>query len=427
MSEQRVLEGVRIIDFGRALAAPMCTLLLADLGADVIKVEAPGAGDDSRAWPPHINDESTYFLSVNRNKRSVVLDLSTEEGRGIARLLISKADIVVENFRPGVMGEWGLGYDDLKNEFPELIYCSISGFGDVGPRSSLPATDIAMQAYGGVMSITGEPGRLPPRIGVSLTDITAGMLASYGILAALLARRESGKGQRVSTSLLDGQMAMLSYHIAAFAATGHNPGPIGTAHPSLAPYTIFRTRDGMISLAAFNDRLFQRAVRAMGLEELLDDSRYATNPLRVEHREQLEVPLSQRFLEENTAHWFTVLSEANVPVAPVNTLADLAVDPQVIAGEMWQTLEHPVAGEFTTFGFPVRMSENPAAVHRPPPVLGQHTREVLSAAGLPICEVERLESVGIVFSSISETPRTVKDKNVPRESAAPPQGNTNDE
>lgn len=397
--EQKVLEGVRVLDLGRALAAPMCTLLLADLGADVVKIEVPGTGDDSRAWPPHQNDESTYFLSVNRNKRSVALDLTTDQGRRVLTALMEDVDVVVENFRPGIMERWGFGYDQVKEKHPGLVYCSISGFGDTGPRSHLPATDIAMQAYSGIMSITGEPGRMPPRIGVSVTDITAGMLAAYGILAALLARKDSGVGQRVSTSLLEGQMAMLSYHIAAYNSTGNNPGPLGSAHPSLVPYTIFSTKDGMISLAAFNDRLFRRTAVAVGLPELADDPRLATNGARLKHREVVESALADRFSQETTAHWLELLFEANVPVAPVNTVADLAEDPQVIAGQMWQAIDHPTAGTFTTFGFPVHLSETPAGLFRPPPVLGQHTREVLLAAGLSKAAVDELELAGVVTST----------------------------
>lgn len=394
-----VLDGVRVIDLGRALAAPMCSLLLADLGAEVVKIEIPGAGDDSRAWPPHQGGESTYFLSVNRNKKSVALDLATPEGRAVLDSILRGADVLLENFRPGIMARWGLDYDQLKDRHPQLVYCSISGYGEAGPRTGLPATDIAMQAYGGLLSITGEPGRVPPRIGVSITDLTAGMLASYGILAALLARKTSGRGQRVSTSLLEGQMAMLSYHIAAFAATGNTPGPIGSTHPSLVPYAIFPTSDGMVSLAVFNDRLFGRAVVALGLPELGRDDRFATNPLRVENRAVLEPLIADRLRQHTTEHWVQALSDANVPVAPVNSLADLAVDPQVLAGDMWQTIGHPTAGEFTTFGFPVHLSETPPQLFRPPPVLGQHTREVLLAAGLTSAEVDALEQSGIVSSN----------------------------
>jgi crotonobetainyl-CoA:carnitine CoA-transferase CaiB-like acyl-CoA transferase len=394
-----ILDGIRVLDLGRLLAAPICALLLGDLGADVIKIERPGTGDDSRRWPPLQGGESTYFLSVNRNKRGIALDMNSERGQDVFRSLLETADVVVENFRPGVMDRWGFGYEAVKEINPAIVYCSISGYGSTGPHASWPATDISMQAYSGLMSITGEPGRTPVRVGVSLADITAGMLAAYGVLAALLARKESGRGQLVSTSLLEGQMAMLCYHIASYMSTGRVPGPIGVAHPSVVPYTLFDTSDGKLCLAAFNDRLFQRSVEAIGLPELAEDPRFTTNSLRHEHRDELLLLLAERFQQETTARWIEILRAVEVPVSPVNTLADLEHDPQVIAGEMWQRITHPTAGEFTTFGFPVHLSEDPAALFKPPPVIGQHTAEVLREVNFTPAEIAELEAAGVVVST----------------------------
>jgi crotonobetainyl-CoA:carnitine CoA-transferase CaiB-like acyl-CoA transferase len=387
---------VTVLDMGRALAAPFCSLLLADLGADVIKVEHPDKGDDSRMWPPHVNGESTYFLSVNRNKRSISVDLHRTEGQDLIRDMVKTADVVLHNFRPGVAERWGLGYEHLADINPLLVYCSITGFGLTGPSAGKPATDIFMQAYGGLMSVTGVPGEPPLRTGVSIADLTAGMLGAYGILGALYARTMTGRGQLVGTSLLEGQLALLSYHLTGFGATGVNPGPLGLEHPSISPYRPYEAADGWVSLAAFNDRLFERAVSAMGLHELVDHPWFKTNADRVQHRAELNKVLAEQFATKSVAEWTAIMDSADVPLAPVNTVADLARDPQVAACDMVQQIDHPTAGALTTFGFPVKFSDNPSTVRYPPPTLGEHTNQVLLEYGYTRDQIDQLRTGGVI-------------------------------
>lgn len=392
----QALEGIKVIEVGRALAAPMCALMLADLGADVVKIEQPGVGDDSRAWPPFQNGESTYFLSFNRNKRSVAVDLSTVEGQQIVRRLARTADVFVENFRYGVMDKWGLGYESLREQNPGLVYCSITGFGEGGPSAHKPASDIYMQAFGGLMSITGDPTGGPVRTGVSICDLTTGMFAAYGIVAALNARNTTGTGQLVSTSLLESQIALLSYHLTAHGLTGAVPGRLGSGHPNIAPYQAFQASDGWVVLAAFNDRLFARACRGLGIEDLAQESRFATNPDRMANLAELAQVLDARFNTKPVAHWIEVMEELDVPLAPVNTVADLVADPQVIDRGAVRQMQHPSAGAFTTFAFPAQLSDTPAVMHKPPPELAADTEDVLRDLGLEDEEMSTLGSRGVI-------------------------------
>jgi len=377
----------------------MCSMLLADLGAEVIKIEPPGLGDDSREWPPLQNGESCYFVSFNRNKRSMVLDLSTEEGKAVFLRMVETADVVVENYRHGVMERRGLGPEHLRALNPRLVYCSITGFGRTGPRKHLPATDIYMQAFACLMGLTGEPGGTPMRLGVSLCDLTTGLFAAYGVLAAILARKESGVGQVVDTSLLEGQMAYLSYLITAYFSTGKVPQPQGSGHPSIVPYQAFRTSDGWVALAAFNDRLWQRAAKGLDLAELALDPRFDTNPKRLERKAELTQILAARFVTRTTDEWIAIMEAHDVPLAPVNTLDRLVADPQVAAREMVQTIDHPTAGPIKVFGFPVKFSDTPCKLTRPPPTHGEHTAEVLREYGYADDDIRRLAARGAIATA----------------------------
>lgn len=380
----QALQGIKVLDLGRALAGPMCGMMLADLGADVIKIEPPGLGDDSREWPPIVSGESTYFLSVNRNKRSIVLDLASVEGKAVFLRMAETADVLVENYRADVMDRLGLGWDALREINPRLIYCALTGFGRTGPRSGQPATDVYAQAFSGLMDLTREPGQAPLRIGVSLCDMTTGMFGAYGILAALQARHATGEGQLVDTSLMEGQIALLSYHITSYHATGKVPRAQGRGHPSIVPYGAFECSDGWVAMATFNDRLWVRAAKGLGLEELAKDPRFDTNPKRLERRDEFLPLVETRFRTRTVAEWVAIMEALDVPLAPVNDIPSLCADPQVVAREMLQTMTHPTVGEMTTFGFPVKLSGTPCGLRRPPPTLGQHTEEILAEYGFGV-------------------------------------------
>jgi formyl-CoA transferase/CoA:oxalate CoA-transferase len=393
---EQPLEGIKVLDLGRALAGPLCSLMLGDLGADVIKIEPPGLGDDSRAWPPFKNGESTYFASANRNKRSIVLDLGKPEGQDVFRKMVATADVVLENYRHGVMDRWGIGYEALSEINPALVYCSITGFGRSGPYATKPATDIYMQAFSGLMSVTGEIDGGPIRTGVSICDLTAGMFASLGITAALQARHKTGRGQLVDTSLLDGQLAYLSYLLTAFGATNEVPGKSGSGHPSVVPYQAFQTSDGWVTLAAFNDRIWQRAAVAMELGHLTSDPLFITNVERVKNRDKLIPIMQECFLTKTANEWVSLMEDNDVPLAPVNTVEQIMSHPQVLHRDMIQEIDHPVAGKLSVFGFPMKLSETPCSYRYPPPTLGQHTNEILNEFGFSKEEITTLENMSVV-------------------------------
>ncbi len=391
------LNGLTVLDLSRVLSGPFATMTLADLGADVVKVEQPGTGDDTRQWgPPFQGGEAAYFLSVNRNKRSVAVDLKSPDGLALVRELAAQADVVVENFRPGTAERLGLGYEDLSQTNRGLVYASISGFGQTGPDSRRAGYDAIAQARSGIMSVTGEAQGPPVRVGVSSADLVAGMWAVIGILAALRERDRSGAGQWVDISLLDGSVSWLTYVASGYFASGSRPRRYGSAHPTIAPYQGFATKDGNLMLAVGNDGMWRRFASAAGLTELVDDPRFATNPLRVAHREEL-LPLVERAMTLRTSEeWVALLDAVAVPVGPIQTVDEVVRDPQVLARGMITEVEHPTAGTVHTVGCPIRLTATPAEVRSAPPLLGQHTSEVLAELGLDQARIDDLRARGAV-------------------------------
>ena len=369
------LDGITVLDLTRVLSGPYCTMLLADMGARVIKVEQPHKGDDTRAWgPPFLEGESAYFLSINRNKESVTLDFKHREGRALLGQLLGRADVLVENFRPGTLTRLGLDYETLSKDYPRLIYCSISGFGHTGPRWKQPGYDAIMQAEGGLMSITGTADGPPVRLGVAIVDIVSGMFAAYGIAMALLARERTGKGQEVDLAMLDATVALLTYQAGNFFASGKVPARLGNRHPSIVPYETFTASDGDFVLAVGNDDQWRTFCRVAGL---VDDGRFATNRQRVSGYDSLRPFVAERLKERPRQHWIDTLTAAGVPCGSVRTFDELFADPQIDAREMIAMVEHATIGPLRALGVPVKLSETPGAVRTPPPTLGQHTDAVL--------------------------------------------------
>jgi len=387
--EEGPLSGVTVVDASQVLVGPFCTMQLGDLGADVIKVERPGVGDQTRGWhPPTVgeSDESAYYVSVNRNKRSVALNLQTEGGREALRTMAREADVFVENFRVGKTEEWGLGYEDLRAENPGLVYCALSGYGEWGPDRDRPAYDLVMQAEGGMMSITGVEGGAPVRVGVAIADIGAAMYATQAVLAALLERElgdgdGNGRGQKVDVSLFDGQVAWMSYMAQAYLATGDPPGRMGSRHPTIAPYQAFETADGYAVVAVASEAIWERFCAALDRPDLAADDRFATNTDRVEHREALEAELDPEFATRETGTVLDLLSSHDVPASDVRDMSDVFSNPQVRARGMLREVEHPTAGTVRLPGSPMFLSRTPTTVRRHPPLLGEHTEEVLREHG----------------------------------------------
>lgn len=392
------LAGLTILDLTRVLSGPYCTMLAADMGARVIKIEHPTRGDDTRAWgPPFLEGESAYYLSINRNKESVALDYSTPDGRAVLDALIANADVIVENFRPGTLDARGLGYAALAEKHPRLIYVSISGFGHTGPRRQEAGYDAMIQAEGGLMSITGTPDGSPVRLGVAVADITAGMFAFQGLLLALIARGTTGRGQHVDIALLDAVTSLLTYQAGRYFATGESPVRLGNRHATIVPYNTFDTADGVLVLAVGNDDQFHRFCRVAGLAEVATDSRFITNAGRVHHHDALQPLVAGVLRTRSAADWVSKLNDAGVPCGAVRTIGEALTDPQTIARAMVATVAHPTIGPLPVLGVPVKLSESPGSVRSAAPRLGEHTRMVLHEyLGLDDAGIEAMAAAGAI-------------------------------
>jgi crotonobetainyl-CoA:carnitine CoA-transferase CaiB-like acyl-CoA transferase len=399
------LAGIRVLDLSRVLAGPWAGQNLADLGAEVIKIERPKVGDDSRAFgPPWIKDragrdtkDSAYFTSANRGKKSVTVNLQAAEGAALVRELAAKSDVLLENYKYGDLERYGLAYGQLKDANPRLVYCSVTGFGHTGPYRERPGYDFMIQGMGGMMSVTGEPGGEPQRAGVPIADIITGMYASIAICAALAHRAQSGKGQHLDLALLDSQIALLAYQNTNYFATGKPPGRIGNLHPNIVPYQPFRCADGEVILACGNDNLYRKFCEAAGCPELASDPRFATNGKRVENRDELKRLLDAIFAKRTKKEWVTLLDAAGVPNGPINDIAQVYAEPQVQARGVKIEAEHPVAGRLPMVASPMRFSATPLEHRVPPPVLGQHTEEILSKVlGKSAEAIARLRVAGAI-------------------------------
>jgi crotonobetainyl-CoA:carnitine CoA-transferase CaiB-like acyl-CoA transferase len=392
------LDGLTVLDFTRVLSGPYCTMQLADMGARVIKIEQPGKGDDTRAWgPPFIENESAYFLSINRNKESLTLDLKKPAAMRVLEPLLASADVLVENFRPGTMSRLGLGYEQLSERFPSLVYCAISGFGQTGPRRTEPGYDAVVQAEGGLMSITGSAAGQPFRLGVAISDIVSGIFAAQGIAFALLARARTGRGQLVDIGMLDATAALLTYQAGIYFATGATPARMGNRHPTIVPYETFEASDGDFVVAVGNDEQWRRFCVVLACEPLVRDERFATNRGRVANYDTLRPMLAETLRTRTRATWVEALRAAGVPCGSVRDVAEVLEDPHLHARGMIQQVEHAVAGALRVTGVPIKLSDTPGAVRTAPPSLGQHTDGILANdVGLDDGAIQALRAAGVV-------------------------------
>ena len=392
------LDGVIVLDLTRVLSGPYCTMLLADMGARVIKVEQPGRGDDTRGWgPPFVQGESAYFLSINRNKESVTIDFKRPEGRHILESLIGRADMLVENFRPGTLERLGFAYGDLAPRFPRLIYGSISGFGQTGPRRAQPGYDAVVQAEGGLMSITGDADGPAYRLGVAIADLVAGMFTAYGLVLALFARERTGRGQFVDVGMLDAVAALLTYQAGIHFTTGAVPQRMGNRHPTIMPYETFEAADGEFVLAVGNDEQWRRFCDVAGLADLGADPRFATNRARLDQYDDLRPRLADAFKAKSRHAWLDLLGQAGIPCGAVRSIDQVLADPQLISREMIAALEHPAVGPLKVLGVPTKLSDTPGTVRTPPPTLGQHTDHVLSELlNLTVDDISQLKQAGAI-------------------------------
>jgi len=392
------LAGIRVLDLTRVLAGPYCTMFLGDLGAEVVKIEQPGVGDDTREWgPPFANGESAYFLCVNRNKKSLTIDLKTAEGTSLVRQLAKHADVVIENFRPGAMEQFGIGYDQLRTINPKIIYAALSGFGADGPMADMPGYDLIVQAWGGLMSITGSEESGPLKVGVAIIDIVAGLMLGKSIAAALYAREKTGLGQKLDTSLLEAEVAVLINAGSNYLLSGKVPGRWGNAHPTIVPYQSFQTEDSYLVVGVASEGIWKRFCAAIGKSELARDPRFEKNSDRVAHREVLIPMLSEILRSRNNESWLRLLNEAEVPCAPIQTIDQVFQSPQVLHRKMLVEVAHATAGSVRMAGLPVKFSATPASVRLPPPLLGEHSEQVLASwLGMSSEVVAQLKDKGIV-------------------------------
>jgi crotonobetainyl-CoA:carnitine CoA-transferase CaiB-like acyl-CoA transferase len=391
------LEGIRVLELGRVLAAPFCGQMLGDLGADVIKIEMPEIGDESRAYgPPFVNGQSFYFLSLNRNKESVTLNLKDERGKDILRKLIARADVFVHNSVPGPMERLGFSYDAVREINPRIIYCGISGYGQSGPDRDKPSLDMMAQALSGIMFLTGEPDGAPMRSGAAISDISAGMFAAYAIVAALYHRDRTGAGQMVDTSLLESSVSLLTYQASRYFVTGENPTRLGNAHPSIVPYDCYRTADGWVTVAIMNQPMWERFCKALDLQDLTCDPRFHTNPDRVQNRDALSEVLYERMGSLPTADVIARFDKANVPCAEVRDLHAVFGDRQAQHIGLRQTISHPATGDIEVVAPPFHLSASPPTLRKPPPRLGEHNEKILGELGLRSQEIEALRNDGVI-------------------------------
>ncbi len=394
-----LLTGIRVLDLSRVLAGSYCSMMLGDLGADIIKVEQPEIGDETRHWGPPFAapGESAYFISVNRNKRSITIDLKKSAGIEIIKALAGKSDVFLENFSPGKMDDLGIGYEDIRSINPRIIYCSISGFGPDGPYKNRAGYDLSVSAFGGLMGITGEPDGPPIKVGVAITDVTTGISAQGAICAALFAREKTGIGKKIDLSLLETQVSALVNIGSSYLISGEIPKRWGTAHETIVPYQGFETKDKYIIVAVGNDQIWVRFCNILGRPELAEDPRFKTNPLRVKNRDECIAILKDILKIRSRDEWLQLLNDHSIPCAPINSMDEVFKDPQVLHRNMLVEVEHPTAGKIKMVGMPVKYSDSDVGVRRPPPILGEHTHEILSEVlGYDSKRIELLKSEGVI-------------------------------
>lgn len=392
------LDGIRVVDLTRVLAGPYCTMMLADMGAEVIKIEEPEKGDDTRAFgPPFVGGEAAYYLSVNRNKKSCTLNLKAKEGKAILRRLIESADVLVENFRPGTMERLEFGYRQVSAWQPRLVYCSISGFGETGPDAGRPGYDLIVQGEAGIMDLTGDPDGPPFKVGTAVADLVSGIMAAQGVTLALYARERTGRGQRVEVAMLDAVASLLAYNSGIFFATGESPTRRGNRHPTIVPYETFRASDGWLNIGVANDSLWAKYCQVIERPDLQDDPRFATAPKRVENREELIPLLSQLMAKRTRQEWIQALDGAGIPCGQIRTVGEVCTSPHLLARGMIVDLPHPTAGTVKATGIPIGLSETPGAAQSAPPLLGQHTVEILTdLLGFAPDEVTAFRRAGVI-------------------------------